>query len=190
MIHGDLKGVRVWRLDPSPTLLSIRVKANVLVDDAHNARIADFSLLTILSGSLNIFPSSSHTPGGTARWMSPELIDPERFGLDTSRRTKPSDSYALGMVIYETISGHLPFHKHSDLTVFKKVLDDKRPLRGVGFTDNIWDLLGKCWEPEPGARPSVEVVLQYLEEVWNSSETPSRVDEDSEGEDDDEDDDD
>jgi hypothetical protein len=25
------------------------------------------------------------------------------------------------MVIYETISGNLPFHKHTDLTVFMKV---------------------------------------------------------------------
>ena len=121
--------------------------------------------------------------------MGPELIDPERFGLETSRRTKLSDCYALGMVIYETISGHLPFHNHSDLTVFKKVLDDKRPLRGVGFTDSIWELLGKCWEPEPGARPSVEGVLQCLEKVWGSPETP-RVDEESEDEDEDEDEDD
>ena len=36
--------------------------------------------------------------------MSPELIDPKRFGIPPSEGDKPtrqSDCYALGMVIYE-----------------------------------------------------------------------------------------
>ena len=46
----------------------------------------------------------SFTCGGTVRWMSPELLDPERFGMlgpEGYRPTRQSDSYALGMVIYE-----------------------------------------------------------------------------------------
>ena len=46
----------------------------------------------------------SFTAGGTCRWMSPELLDPEMFGVPLSegdRPTKRSDCYALGMVIYE-----------------------------------------------------------------------------------------
>jgi len=37
--------------------------------------------------------------------MGPELINPEQFGLEDNRPTKSSDCYALGMVIYEAISG-------------------------------------------------------------------------------------
>ena len=36
--------------------------------------------------------------------MSPELLDPERFGIpetEDDRPTRQSDCYALGMVIYE-----------------------------------------------------------------------------------------
>ena len=36
--------------------------------------------------------------------MSPELLDPERFGIpepEDSRQTRQSDCYAFGMVIYE-----------------------------------------------------------------------------------------
>ena len=33
--------------------------------------------------------------------MSPELLDPERFGVEGDRPTKKSDCYAFGMVIYE-----------------------------------------------------------------------------------------
>jgi len=46
----------------------------------------------------------SFTSGGTRRWMSPELLHPERFEMPESednRPTRQSDCYALGMVIYE-----------------------------------------------------------------------------------------
>jgi len=33
--------------------------------------------------------------------MSPELLDPERFGVSDDRPTKQSDCYAFGMVVYE-----------------------------------------------------------------------------------------
>ena len=37
--------------------------------------------------------------------MSPELLDPERFGACDDRPTKKSDCYALGMVVYEVCLG-------------------------------------------------------------------------------------
>ena len=106
--------------------------------------------------------------------MSPELIDPQRFGVDDSRRTKYSDCYAaaLGMVIYETISGRLPFHQHSDLTVFVKVLAGEGPPRGVGLTGRLWEVLGLCWMSQPNSRPSIEDVLQCLEGVSKLTNPP------------------
>ena len=101
--------------------------------------------------------------------MSPELIAPQRFGLKNSRPTKPSDCYALGMVIYETISGKLPFHKHTDLTIFMKVVEGERPPRGTKFVESLWGMLELCWAPQPNNRPNVEDVLQCLEVVSNSS---------------------
>lgn len=52
----------------------------------------------------SFFPQDSlapFTPGGTYRWMSPELLSPEEFGMTDNRPTRQSDRYALGMVIYE-----------------------------------------------------------------------------------------
>lgn len=60
-------------------------------------------------------------------WTSPELLDPEKFGLKESRPTEASDCYALGMVIYEVISGQKPFASWEGPVVIRKVLDGKRP---------------------------------------------------------------
>ena len=162
MIHGDLKGVRFQQLGP-PIILNLSAKGNILIDQTGHARLADFGLLTIVSDSTNGFSSDSYTQGGTARWMGPELIAPQRFGFKNSRPTKSSDCYAFGMVIYETISGHLPFHEHTDLEVFVKILEGERPPREVRFTDSLWRVLELCWKPHPNDRPSIEEVLRCLE---------------------------
>ena len=120
--------------------------------------------------------------------MGPELIDPQRFGADNSRPTKYSDCYALGMVIYETISGHLPFHQYVDLTVFVKVLGGERPTRGVGFAESVWKMLTLCWAPQPNRRPSIQDVLQCLKNASNLPEPPPSVlDEEMDDDDDDDD---
>ena len=74
------------------------------------------------------------------------------------------------MVVYETISGRLPFHQHTDLTVFMKVMKSERPTRGAGFAESLWKVLAKCWAPQPNDRPSIEDVLQCLDTVSNSQE--------------------
>jgi len=110
--------------------------------------------------------------------MSPERIAPERFGLKNSRPTIPSDCYALGMVVYETVSGNVPFHKDTDLTVSMKVVEGKHPHRGVKFTAGLWEMLERCWVPTPNDRPSIEDVLRCLEMAPNLLEPPSpRTDE-------------
>lgn len=47
-----------------------------------------------------LFSVTSVSSVGTFRWMSPELLEPSRFGC-SGRPTREADSYALGMVIYE-----------------------------------------------------------------------------------------
>lgn len=148
-------------------LIPSLVKANILIDQTGHARLADFGLLTIISDSTNLWSSGSYPQGGTARWMGPELIDPQRFGFENSRPTKGSDCYALGMVMYETISGHLPFPQHGDLTIILKVLAGEYPPRGAAFPENLWKMLERCWTSQPDGRPSIEDVLQCLEGTSN-----------------------
>ena len=95
--------------------------------------------------------------------MSPELIDPRRFGLGRARPTKSSDCYALGMVIYEIISGNVPFHKEAFQTALVRVMAGEHPPRGPGFTDSLWKMMEECWVLQPNDRPRVEEVLRCLE---------------------------
>ena len=96
--------------------------------------------------------------------MSPELLDPEHFGFKDGRPTKGSDCYALGMVIYEVLSGQVPFARDKNWIVVPKVIQGERPERpeGAWFTDDLWKTLQQCWSPSPQDRPTVEAVLDCL----------------------------
>jgi hypothetical protein len=107
--------------------------------------------------------------------MGPELFDSE---AKVHRRTKYSDCYALGMVIYEVLSQRKPFYQYTDFAVVGKVVKGERPERPqglegvVGFTDDVWEVLGLCWTPRPLDRPSIEDVLKRLENAASSWTPP------------------
>ncbi len=65
--------------------------ANVYLDDDNTARLADFYLLEAV--------------GATPVYMAPEQLD-ETSAESADRR---SDVYALGIVVYEMLTGRLPF---------------------------------------------------------------------------------
>ena len=69
------------------------------------------------------------------------------------------------MVVYETISGHLPFYGYPTYPVVLKVLEGERPRRERCFTDDIWRMLESCWHPRPDIRPLIRDVLLCLEQV-------------------------
>ena len=102
--------------------------------------------------------------------MSPELFDLEN---QSHLPTKLSDCYALGMVIWEVLSGRLPFYQFANWVISGKILRGDRPERpqgeeGVWFTDEVWGILGSCWMTQPEDRPSIEDVLQCLGEASRS----------------------
>ena len=111
--------------------------------------------------------------------MSPELFYPDHTGLKDTRPTKQSDCYALGMVIYEVLSGQAPFTPFHSCIVIRKVIDGERPKRpkgagGARFTNDLWRTLNLCWATEPQRRPSAVVVLECLERVSGDSGVSSR----------------
>ena len=143
-------------------------QANILISPDCHAFLADFSLITMALDQSTF--KSSCVEGGTIRWMSPELIDPENFGLKKIRPTKESDCYALGMVIHKVLSGQAPFTPWGTPLVIRKVMDGVRPERPEGeggtlFTDDIWRTLELCWKHQASERISAKDVLPCLEGI-------------------------
>lgn len=151
-----------------------------MVDRNGHARISDFGLLRIISDKTNFVTSITDLEGGTLQWMSPELLDPERFNLKDSRPTRQSDIYALGMVVHEVLSGRPPFPRCKDAVVIQKVMGGERPQRpqgsrGARFKDGIWEMLELCWKAERDDRPSLITLLQCLEGATQPSSPPSPI---------------
>ena len=127
-----------------------------------------------MSDPAHFIASSSFKQGGTIRWMSPELIVPEKFELAKSRLTTSSDCYALAMVVYETISGDVPFHEFPEPVVYAKVMLGEHPSRGAVFPDDLWKMMELCWTSQPNDRPSIADVLQCLRAASGLSEPSPR----------------
>jgi len=167
IIHGDLKGV------------------NILIDSDGNARLTGFNLVTLASEHSTI--ASPPRTDGVIPWMSPELLYPAKFGLKNNHPTAKSDVYALGMVVYEVLSGLAPFSTHRDPEVVFMVIGGERPERPQGeagelFTDEIWEVLELCWKQQPNDRPNLKRVLSALE----GEMPPSDIDGEAETDTDDE----
>ena len=130
---------------------------------------------------------SPPTTDGAIPWMSPELLYPEKFCLENNYPTVQSDCYALGMVIYEVLSGRGPFAVYRDPEVIIMVLGGERPERPRGdtgklFTDEIWRVLELCWKQQPSDRPGVKQILLCLDEkpaLWPPPDTDVDEEEDT-----------
>jgi len=164
VVHGDLKG------------------ANILIDKDQRACIADFGFTTITGvvtraaarmSQISLVSNDSvvsFVEGGTYRWMSPELLDPERFGVpnpDDNRPTTESDCFALGMVIYEILCGHRPYVELSEFMAIEAITEGNRPKKPedaklLGFSDELWETVELSWLEDPTARPGVGKILSGL----------------------------
>ncbi len=100
MIHRDIK--------PS----------NVLIDERGNCLLTDFGLARMAEASTNL--TTSGAVMGTPAYMSPE----QGAGSDIDHR---SDIYSLGIVLYEMVTGRVPYTAETPVAVVFKHIQDPLP---------------------------------------------------------------
>lgn len=91
---------------------------NVLIDPHGHAKVADFGIARELEASDGLTKTGRVL--GTTDYVSPE----QAMGEDV---TGPSDVYSLGIVLYEMLSGDVPFKGENHVAVAMKHVKDQLP---------------------------------------------------------------
>lgn len=89
---------------------------NVLLDAAGNAFLTDFGIAKIVDNSAGL--TNAGVAMGTAKYMAPERWQ----GLPADPR---SDLYSLGVMLYQMLSGVLPFQADTDASLMFKIMRDQ-----------------------------------------------------------------
>ena len=92
---------------------------NVLITSSGEAKVADFGIARALSAATDA-QTKTGTVMGTAGYMSPE----QALGEPA---TPKSDLYSLGIVLYEAITGKLPFTAENPIAVTMKHVNEPPP---------------------------------------------------------------
>lgn len=154
---------------------------NIIIDVEHHALLADFGMSKVQYNVNSVRQTTlgNDPPGGSPRWMAPELLDKnlDNCGEEAWQGliTPVIDVYAFAMVVYEIFSGHIPYYKTSDPRVRDKIYKEKaRPDRppnttDMGLTDAVWDLVTKCWAHKREDRPHMGFVVSQLCDYYNFS---------------------
>jgi tetratricopeptide (TPR) repeat protein len=122
---------------------------NVIVSDDGTLRLLDFGM------ALDVAPSGSPEDaevGGTPAYMAPEQLD-----LRTT--TPASDWYAVGIMLYEVLTGHLPFRGSMQAVLQAKRTADPPPIDGNAPSE-LAELCRQLLHRDPQLRPAQEEILQ------------------------------
>ncbi len=111
-------------------------------------KITDFGLAKLLDAGSGPTRSEAHL--GTPSYMAPELA-----AGDASAAGPAVDVYSLGVMLYELLTGQLPFTGPSPLAVLEKVRNQEpTPPRSLrpSLSVDLETICLKCMEKEPGKR--------------------------------------
>ncbi|XP_072551547.1 mitogen-activated protein kinase kinase kinase 10 [Salminus brasiliensis] len=147
VIHRDLKSSNILILEP------------VERDDlsGKTLKITDFGL------AREWHRTTKMSAAGTYAWMAPEVIKLSLF-------SKSSDVWSFGVLLWELLTGEVPYREIDALAVAYGVAMNKLTLPIPSTCPEAFaQLLGECWSPNPHSRPSFSSILKRLLAIEQSS---------------------
>lgn len=134
---------------------------NIMIDPQGVARLMDFGIAKRQEGG-GASTATGHVLG-TPEYMSPEQAQ----GFKVDSRT---DIYALGVLIFETFTGQVPFRGDTPISTILKHLHDAPPLDARGVPEPLRPVLRKALAKDPNARyASARALADALREARQPS---------------------
>ncbi len=135
--------------------------ANIMLTASGLVKIVDFGLARVEGTRI----TESHTTLGTLAYMAPEQLRGEEVG-------PAADIWALGVVLYEMITGRLPFSQTTRPALTYAILNQS-PLPPEEFCPEVPSSLSRlvlqCLHKSPELRPATAgEIARQLEALWAS----------------------
>lgn len=134
--------------------------SNILLSDDHYAYLADFGLAKPMDGRDNV----THTGVlmGTPEYMAPELSD--------GHASISNDLYALGILLYQMVTGQMPFTGDTALAVYMRQLHEIPPppsRLNPALTQDVDHVILRALDKDPRRRfqTSYDLAQAYLQAV-------------------------
>jgi serine/threonine protein kinase/tetratricopeptide (TPR) repeat protein len=142
---------------------------NIIIDKEGNARIMDFGIARSL---MTKGITDKGVMIGTPEYMSPEQVE----GKEVDPR---SDIYSLGIILYEMLTGQVPFEGDTPFTIgVKHKSEPPRPPKELNeqIPDELNRVILKCLEKDKADRyQSAEEVRSELEHIEKGIPTTEKV---------------
>jgi eukaryotic-like serine/threonine-protein kinase len=147
--------------------------ANVLVTASGRVVLLDFGLVSEL-GEDGLAKAGGRSEWGTPRYMAPEVVN--------GRAGPAADLYALGVMLYDVLTGQPPFGGSGEPVLLAKTLREAIPPSAwaPNLPHDLEALTLRLLRRDPEERPTAEELLRELGAVHTSSRTLpllARVDE-------------
>jgi serine/threonine protein kinase/tetratricopeptide (TPR) repeat protein len=140
--------------------------ANILLENDGTARLSDFGIAQ-MTKSPGI-RESTNSIAGTLHYLSPEALR----GQDSGPR---SDIWAFGVVLYEMLTGNIPFDGDEPIELINAITTQPVPDLEAQLLDTpagLFDLVYRMLEKDPERRiPSVRLVGAELETIFQGGES-------------------